>query len=123
MTNVTPVGTDPAASVLVLLARIEGKLDGIQLQLGDVVKRVDRHEVQLSALTLAAQQLTSDALSRERTVVATAEALALAKSTAEDTARAASAKDAQSWSPVTRIFAAVAAVAIVFNLYQSLVPV
>ena len=112
---------------------------------GKIAIRLDHHDVQLVAmndvlakvvnveadLTLAVQELAGEAKASRETAVALATALKDAKETAEGTARNESLKAAATeresaaraalgWSPVTRVFAIVAALAIVFNLYQGL---
>ena len=112
---------------------------------GGVSVRLDDHDDQLAAigkvltkltevdarLTLAVQGLADEAKASRETAIALATALKDAKETAEGTARTeankaataareAKTKDALGWSPVARVFAAVAALAIAFNLYQGL---
>ena len=84
-----------------------------------------------ATLTLAVAALDAARIADRDTRIETAKVLKDTKEQAEATARsesekaaavekAAAARAALGWSPITRVFAVVAAMAIVFNLYQSL---
>jgi len=96
--------------VAVTLARMEGTLNNVNDRLGGVIVRVDRHETVLGELQLSVQRLDLNATSSAATVIATASALKDAKEAQEATSRAEVAKTEQAWSPITRLFAVLAAI-------------
>lgn len=118
-------------SMLIQLTRMEGTLNLIDHKVDAVGARMDRAETDIDGLKSLTQTLKEGAASSEKTAAALALALKEAKETAEGTARAETAKAAAAqheidaraalgWTPITRLFAVVAALAIVFNLYQGL---
>jgi chromosome segregation ATPase len=101
---------------------MEGKFDTLSMRVTDLVPRVDRHETAISSLELKVQRLGDEAQSRDKEVVATAKALREAKEQAEATARAEAAKSDSTWQPVTKVFAVIAGLAVVWTVLQQLVP-
>ena len=121
----------PTDSVGIQLTRMEGKLDRVGDRVSDLRHRVDAHDVEIGGLKSLTQSLSEGATAAEKTAIALAVALRDAKETAETASRSevaktaaasqeAAARAALGWSPVTRVFAVIALVAIVFNLYQTL---
>lgn len=117
-------------SMLVMLVRMEGKLDLTSQRLGDVVPRVERHEQAITDLLLSVQGLADAADSRDRanaaawkarddTVEATARALAEAKSTQDDTAKQEVLKSNMSWNPWTKVFAVAAFIGVLVSIWVS----
>ena len=117
--------------VIIQLTRMEGKLDRVGDRVSDLRHRVDAHDGEIGSLKSLTQSLSEGATAAEKTALALAVALKDAKETAEAAARAETAKaaavaaetaarSALGWSPITRVFAVVAALAIAFNLYQTL---
>jgi ABC-type transporter Mla subunit MlaD len=90
-------------STAVSLARMEGKFDGLALRLADVLPVVAQHTAQIASLILGHQSLKDEAAARDKTVIATAQALKDAKDTAEGMDRTARAEADNSWSPVQRM--------------------
>ena len=88
----------------------------------DLVIRVDRHERDLGELKLSTQQLAADAVARDATVAATAKALREAKEAQDATARAEVSKSERSWSPFTKFFAVIAALAASWAVVSSFIP-
>lgn len=109
MTDLDIPSVIPAEPVPVQLTRMEGMLQLIAYKVDSLVVTVARHGEQIAALLLTTQRLEQDAESSKATVIATAKALREAKEAQEATARAESAKDDQSWTPITRMFAVLAA--------------
>jgi len=118
-------------SSAVQLTRMEGKLDRVIDRVSDLRGRVDRHEAEIDILRSQTQSLREGFDASEGKAVALALALKEAKEAQEATGRTeaakaamaereAAARSALGWSPVTRVFAVVAALAILFNLYQGL---
>ena len=127
----TPLSEPEHESMVVQLTRMEGKLDRVGDRVSDLRHRVDEHDTEIGGLKSLTQSLSEGATAAEKTALALAVALKDAKETAEAAARAETAKAAAvaqetaaraalGWSPITRVFAVVAAIAIVFNLYQTL---
>ena len=117
-------------STSVQLTRMEGKLDRVVDRVDDLRDRVDLHDTSIDTLKSQTQSLADGATASKDTAVALALALKDAKETAEATARSEAAKAtaitkesetraALGWSPVTRLFAVLAAIAIMYNLYQT----
>lgn len=117
--------------MIIQLTRMEGTLNLIDHKVDTVGKRMDRAETNIDSLQSQTQSLKEGAASSEKTATALALALKEAKETAEGTARTevakaaavqreAEARAALGWSPITRLFAVVAVMAIIFNLYQGL---
>jgi len=120
-----------AESVSVSLARMEGKLDLVSDRVSGLITRVDRHESDIGALKSLTQTLKEGAVADREKAEALALALKEAKEAVEATAlqeankatvKAREEKDkaALGWSPVTKLFAIVAALLVVVNLYQAL---
>ncbi len=102
--------TVPAAEpTAVVLARMEGKLDGIDYKVGDLLSRVSRNETDISTLQSLTQQLKSDAIAKDLTVIATAKALSEAKEAADAAERSRLAQSEHAWSPLMRTSATVVA--------------
>ena len=129
MTQPTP--EHPPESVGIQLTRMEGKLDRVADRVADLRHRVDAHADEIGDLKSKTQSLAEGATAAEKTALALAVALKDAKEATEATARLeadkfavaereAATKAALGWSPITRVFAVVAGLAIAFNLYQSL---
>jgi len=130
-----PIAIDPptAENTPVQLARMEGVLNLVADRVSGLNTRVDRHESDIGNLKSRTQRLEDGAkASTEK-----AEALALALKEAKDAvdatslqesqkaataAREKSDKDALGWSPVTKVFAAATALAVIVNAYQALRP-
>ena len=130
-----PIAIDPptAENTPVQLARMEGVLNLVADRVSGLNTRVDRHESDIGNLKSRTQRLEDGAkASTEK-----AEALALALKEAKDAvdatslqesqkaataAREKSDKDALGWSPVTKVFAVGAALAVIANVYQALRP-
>ena len=126
----SPVPDEP---VLVVLTRMEGKLDRVADRVTDLRARVDNHENEIGVLKSTTQSLQEGAAASKDTAVALALALKDAKETAEGAARSEAAKMAAiatdqtakaalGWSPITKLFAVVAALAFVVNIYQAFKP-
>ena len=126
-----PVPEHPSESVAIQLTRMEGKLDRVGDRVADLRHRVGEHDQEIDVLKSKTQSLSEGALAAEKTALALAVALKDAKEATEATARLeadkfavaereAATKAALGWSPITRVFAVVAALAIAFNLYQTL---
>lgn len=118
-------------SMPVQLTRMEGLLNLIDHKVDSVGTRMDRAETNIDGLQSLTQSLKEGAASSEKTATALALALKEAKETAENTAhtetvkaeaaqRESDARAALGWTPITRLFAVVAVIAIIFNLYQGL---
>lgn len=106
-------GADDTArseSAAVQLARLRGALDLVARLVEDLAPRVSTHDEAIHSLNLAAQRLDGEAVSREKTVLATAIALKDAKDAQDAALRSENAKSDQSWTPMTRLFAGVSAV-------------
>jgi len=117
----------------VQLARMEGVLNLVADRVSGLITRVDRHEGDISTLKSQTQALKAAANASTEKAEALALALKEAKEAVEATAlqesnkaaavaRDKSDKDALGWSPVTRVFAIGAAVAVAVNVYQALRP-
>ena len=113
---------NPSESVSVQLTRMEGVLNLVGYKVTDLVIRVDRHERDLGELKLSTQQLAADAVARDATVAATAKALREAKEAQDATARAEVSKSERTWSPFTKIFATIAAVATIWAIVSGFIP-
>lgn len=86
----------------VTLARLEGKFDRIGDRVMELMPVVAEHTRDIHELKMATASLASEALARDRTVLATAAALKDAKDAAEGIARAEAAKKDEAWSPVAK---------------------
>ena len=128
MTQPTP--EHPPESVLVILARMEGKLDRVGDRVDDLRHRVDEHDGEIGTLKSRTQSLAEGALAAEKTALALAVALKDAKEATEATARheadksavaerEAATKAALGWSPVTRVFAAGSFILAAILIYQA----
>ena len=117
-------------SMPVQLAQIAGDVKLILYQVGDVAKRVDRHETDIGTLKSQTQSLKEGAVASTEK----AEALALALKEAKEASEAAAlqeankaeaaerdrkGRDALGWSPITKLFALVAGLLLAFQLYQA----
>jgi hypothetical protein len=109
-------------SMIVQLTRMEGVLNSVSEKVGDLRGRVDRHETDISELKRTTQQLSSDAIAKDLTVIATAKALSEAKEAADAASRAEVAKADRTWTPMTRLFAATTAVAAILAAYAAYRP-
>jgi peptidoglycan hydrolase CwlO-like protein len=107
-------------SMPVQLTRMEGKLDRITDRVDDLRSRVDSHEVSIDNLKSQTQSLKEGAEASKETAVALALALKDAKETQEATARAEAAKSDSSWSPVQKMLAVIAGVAVLWGVLQSI---
>ena len=87
-----------AESVPVVLARMEGKLDRVQDQIGYLVPRVGRLEDRVDALENDTLVLTKNAEAEEAKKIA----LALALKEADETRRN---QSEQTWTPIQRFMA------------------
>jgi len=125
-------GLGPASeSWHVQLTRMEGVLNLVAERTVHLAERMEKVESRASSLEAATQRLDLESEARDRTAVALALALKEAKEAVETTAqveaqkkqsdeREASTKAALGWSPITKLFAILAAVLIAVNLYQAL---
>lgn len=122
---------EPGESSAVQLTRMEGKLDRVVDRVSDLRGRVDSHEAKIDTLQSQTQSLREGFDASEGKAVALALALKEAKEAQEATvhteatkaasaAREAAARSALGWSPITRLFAVVAAVLTVIVIYQAL---
>jgi len=104
-------GTTPrgAESVPVMLARMEGKLDLVNVRVNDLIPRVGAIETRLTAQEILTLSLSKDADAEEAKKIA----LALALKEADETRRN---QSEQSWTPVQRFFAAIGAIGVVAAL-------
>lgn len=89
--------------------RIEARLEQYDQHFAAINGSIADTARELHELTLAVQRLGDQAVSRDATVVTTAAAL----KDAEDARRS---KDDQSWSPIARLFAGLAAAAALASL-------
>ena len=124
-------GLGPASeSMHVQLTRMEGVLNLVAERTVHLDGRMEKVEVRTSSLEAATQRLDLESEARDKTAVALALALKEAKEAVETTAqveaakkqseeREAATKAALGWSPITRLFAVLAAVLIAVNLYQN----
>ncbi len=87
-----------AEAVPVMLARMEGKIDGIQDKVGDLVLRVAKVEDRQHDQETRIQTLALDAKAEEAKKIA----LALALKEADETRRT---QSEQTWTPVQRFMA------------------
>jgi len=101
---------------------MEGVLNRIADRVNDLRGRVDQHETDIATLKSLTQSLKEGADASKETAVALALALKDAKETQEATARAEVAKSDQSWQPVTKVFAVIAGLAVMWTLLQNLLP-
>lgn len=117
----------PQESQLVMLVRMEGKLDLLVHRMDDLQPRVAVLEQEHSHLALAVQGLEDQAKSRDAanaaawkarddTVEATARALAEAKVQQESTLAAETAKTERSWSPAAKLITALGVVVAVVSV-------
>ena len=112
----------PLEPTPVQLTRMEGILTLIAYKVDSLVSRVDRHEHELSTLTLAVQSLVDGRAADAKERAATVEALKDAKDTQEATDRAEVAKSNLAWSPLTRAFAVATGAMVLVQLYQAFAP-
>jgi peptidoglycan hydrolase CwlO-like protein len=124
---VTPARSE---SVMVTLARMEGKLNRVFDRVDDLRPRVDNHDAEIGALKAKTQGLELGAKASVETATALAKALREAKETAEASARMEAdkvtkaaqeeaTKAALGWSPVTKVFAVLSAGLTLIVIYQS----
>lgn len=122
---------EPNESSAVQLTRMEGKLDRVIDRVSDLRGRVDRHEGEIDTLKSQTQSLREGFDASEGKAVALALALKEAKEAQEATGRTeaskaalaereAAARSALGWSPITRLFAVMAAVLVAIVIYQAL---
>jgi len=88
----------------------ESRLDGHDLHFASINGSLATISEQLRGMTLAVQRLGDQADSSARTVIATAAAL----KEAEEVRRS---KSEQAWSPLTKLFAVIAALAAAVGIY------
>ena len=130
MSDIVETGESSA----VRLTRMEGKLDRVIDRVSDLRGRVDRHETEIDTLKSRTQSLTEGAKASTEKAEALALALKEAKEAVEATAlqetnkahqaeREAVARSALGWSPITRLFAVMAAVLTAIVIYQALMGV
>jgi len=130
MSDIVETGESSA----VQLTRMEGKLDRVIDRVSDLRGRVDRHETEIDTLKSRTQSLTEGAKASTEKAEALALALKEAKEAVEATAlqetnkahlaeREAAARSALGWSPITRLFAVMAAVLTAIVIYQALMGV
>ena len=112
----------PIEQTPVQLTRMEGILTLIDYKVDALVSRVDRHERELSTLTLSVQSLEDARVADTKERIATAEAVKSAKDAQEAVTRAIVAKSDQSWSTLTRVFAVATAVLVLMQIYQAFAP-
>lgn len=112
----------PPDSTPVQLTRMEGTLNLINHQLGELVARVALHESRIGVIELSVQRLGDAAVANERTVEQTAKALKDAKEATEATARAEMQKSEQSWSPVSRTLAVTVVFLALLSFYFAVRP-
>lgn len=97
-----------AGEIAARLSAHDRDFDAINGSIGDLA-------TEMHLLTLAVQRLGDQAMAREATVLTTAAAL-------KDSEEARRDKSDQSWSPWTRVFAVLAAIATAAGLYVLLKP-
>jgi len=131
MTN--PTEPLAAESMPVQLTRMEGILNRVADRVSDLRVRVGQHDTDIGNLKSLTQSLKEGAIASTEKAEALALALKEAKEAVEATAlqesnKAATAarektdRDALGWSPVTKVFAVGAALAVIANVYQALRP-
>jgi hypothetical protein len=92
-----------AESVPVMLARMEGKLDLVNVRVNDLIPRVGAIESRLTAQEILTLSLSKDAEAEEAKKIA----LALALKEADETRRN---QSEQSWTPIQRFMAILASI-------------
>lgn len=102
--SVEPEPQKHAESVPVQLTRIEGIITLMDWKLTDVLRRVDRHDIEINELKSTTQHLQEGVVSDKATRIALANALKEA-----DENRRIQAEHV--WTPFTKMFATLAAVA------------
>jgi hypothetical protein len=112
----TPLDPIPEPSS-VQLTRMEGVLNLINHQLGELVRRVNNQEERLGTVELKVQRLADAAIADKLTVKQTADALRDAKEATEAQARAEALKADQTWTPITRVFAVATTISTVLGVY------
>lgn len=112
----------PADTTSIQLTRMEGVLNLINHQLGEITHQLGRHENRIGTLELSVQRLGDAAAADKLTVEQTAKALKDAKEAADATARAELQKSEQSWSPVTRILGVTVVFLAILSFYFALKP-
>jgi alpha-beta hydrolase superfamily lysophospholipase len=117
MTNPNPSTEHIIESTGVTLARMEGKLDGIDYKVGDLMTRMVKTESDVAGLKAQTQALSQNADAEEAKKIA----LALALKEAEETRRVSA---ESTWSPFAKLISAMAAatavVAIGLQIYFSI---
>src|SRR5688572_30380767 len=98
MSNPATDDHTPADTTPIQLTRMEGVLNLINHQLGEIMRRVGDHESRLGVIELSVQRLGDAAVANERTVEQTAKALKDAKEATEAQARAESQKSETAWN-------------------------
>ena len=125
--------SDESMPLQLQLAHIAGDVKLILFQIGDISQQVERHEGRIGGLESSSQSLRDAFKDGAEKAEALALALKEAKEAVEATAlqesnkaqaaaREKSDRDALGWSPVTKVFAVGAAVAVAVNVYQALHP-
>jgi len=102
---------DAFESTPVQLTRMEGKIDLLNERSADHRLRLDKHDAEISNLQSGVQSLQEGTLASEKATVALALALKEAKETAEANAT-------QGYSPITKLYATAAFVALIVVIYQ-----
>jgi hypothetical protein len=99
----------------VQLTRMEGVLNLVAERVSNTMKVVEQHSEDIGVLKSTTQRLTDQAVARDATAIA----LAAALKEAEETRRT---KAEQSWSPITRLFAVLTAIATIVGVYFAVTP-
>ena len=103
MTIVSDNQAQQAESTLVLLTRIEGKLDLVKDRVSGLATRVDRHDSEIGNLKAATQTLREQAVAGAEKAVALATALKEADESRRN-------KDTQVWSPFAKTITLIVAI-------------
>jgi chromosome segregation ATPase len=90
---------------------MEGVLNNVAEKVSEIRSRLDRHEKDISDLKLTTQQLASDAIAKDLTVIATAKALSEAKEAADAAAQSEVQRSNSRWTPLERLSTGLGAVA------------
>lgn len=118
-------------SVIIKLTRMEGKLDNLTEKIKEMHPRVEKNTNEIGQLGLRTQSLEDGSVASVRTAEALAKALREAKETAEGAAAAeitkttmekdaTTAAAALGWSPITKLFAVIAAFGVGYAIFLSI---
>jgi hypothetical protein len=102
-------------STWVVLARMEGTLNLVAERVTNTARIVEQHSEDIGTLKSLTQTLREGADADKKTAVA----LALALKEADETRRT---KSEASWSPITKVFAVLAAVGVIVTIWYSVKP-